>query len=336
MGPGQYGSRPLPNQAAPHSQFPPYQQNWGPQAPQPPMNHIQGKGAPPPNATGSPRPINHLKQHLLHKGGYGGAQSPTPPQGPYVNGPGMLPPMGPPQMHQRMPAPTSMGPPTSAPPHNSHPDGPMPHEGPQDNGISSTGSTGPHQHPVTSIITTGPDGAPLDDASQQSTISNTSAASIDDPQCSTPKSRKNDSYSQSHLTTPPSAAATPHDDFEMGSPSPTWPRTPASPVFNSHTPAPEVATPQRSSKVRTRHISSSNQPAHTNEFQLQSNCLSINCFYFFSRNRTVFASCTKWTTIPIVVAGWTNCSHSWRNEGHQSRHARPYPSNRWIFSNCTC
>jgi AT-rich interactive domain-containing protein 1 len=42
---------------------------------------------------------------------------------------------------------------------------------PQDNGIPPM-SGGPH--PVTSLITTGPDGAPLDEASQQSTISNTS------------------------------------------------------------------------------------------------------------------------------------------------------------------
>lgn len=55
-------------------------------------------------------------------------------------------------------------------------------------------------------------------------------ASGEDPQCSTPKSRKNESYSQGHLA-PPSAspgAHTQHEDFEMGSP--TWSRTPASPV----------------------------------------------------------------------------------------------------------
>lgn len=54
----------------------------------------------------------------------------------------------------------------------------------------------------------------------------------DDPQCSTPKSRKNESYNQSHLA-PPSAspgAHAQHDDYDMSSP--TWPRTPASPVSN--------------------------------------------------------------------------------------------------------
>lgn len=44
----------------------------------------------------------------------------------------------------------------------------------QDNGLSS-GSSASSQHPVTSIITTGPDGTTIDDASQQSTISNASA-----------------------------------------------------------------------------------------------------------------------------------------------------------------
>lgn len=55
-------------------------------------------------------------------------------------------------------------------------------------------------------------------------------ASGEDPQCSTPKSRKSDAYNQSHLA-PPSAspgAHPQHEDFDMGSP--TWPRTPASPV----------------------------------------------------------------------------------------------------------
>lgn len=301
------------NHVSPHSQFPSYQQNWGPPAPQPVMNHVQGKNAPPSspqsgagsiNSGGSsPRPLNHLKQHLLHKGGYGSAPSPTPPQG-YGNGPSMHPPMGPPSHHmgpphgpasmggpggmvvgpggqmvlsssmgpgsqlgaagQMGPVPnmgsTSMGPPST---HNaqlgavggpnSHSEGSMPLDGPQDNGVSSSGSSSnSSQHPVTSIVTTGPDGAPMDEASQQSTLSNASAGmcainvffnlfhttyfnicycliASDDP-CSTPKSRKNEPYNQSHLA-PPSAspgAHAQHEDYDMSSP--TWPRTPASPV----------------------------------------------------------------------------------------------------------
>lgn len=59
-------------------------------------------GPAPPNAAGqgSPRPLTHLKHHLLQKG-YGN-QSPTSPQS-FVNGPAMHQPMGPPQMqHLRM------------------------------------------------------------------------------------------------------------------------------------------------------------------------------------------------------------------------------------------
>lgn len=74
-------------------------------------------------------------------------------------------------------------------------------------------------------------------------------ASGEDPQCTTPKSRKNDPYNQSHLSAPitsPGAGAPgtpgpyppPHpgsvgggsDDFDMRSPPPSWPSTPASPV----------------------------------------------------------------------------------------------------------
>lgn len=188
IGPGQYPGRPMPNHVAPHSQFPPYQQNWGPPAPQSGMNHVQGKNTPPPPPPGSsPRPLNHLKQHLLHKGGYGGNQSPTPPQG-YGNGPGMHPPMGPPHhmgpSHGPVPmGPTNMGPPSSAP-HNPPPQGVVnshmdinmpPQDGPQDNGVSSSGSSSSSLHPVTSIVTTGPDGQQMDEASQQSTLSNASA-----------------------------------------------------------------------------------------------------------------------------------------------------------------
>ena len=53
--------------------------------------------------------------------------------------------------------------------------------GPQDNGLSGSGSNSGSgggaqgNHPVTSLVTTGPDGSLIDEASQQSTISNASA-----------------------------------------------------------------------------------------------------------------------------------------------------------------
>ncbi|XP_055613391.1 trithorax group protein osa [Uranotaenia lowii] len=310
-GPGAYPGHRMPNHGPPpHSQYPPhqpYQQGWGPPGPGPqgPGSHVNnhqqqqqpGKGMPPspqqpnqaqsqqgpptggPPQSGSPRPLNYLKQHLQHKGNYGGAPSPTPPQG-YGNGPGMHPPMGPPHHMGPPMGPTSMGPPSGTPPNqqgppgppgqqqppqhigpNSHPDGsvpPQPHHpesgplGSQDNGLSASGPGGIGlPHPVTSLVTTGPDGAPLDEASQQSTLSNTSVASGEDPQCSTPKSsRKGDPYNQSHLPgTPTTASPGPHnqhEDFEMSSPAPSWPRTPASPVFNSHVAPAE--TPFRSTK----------------------------------------------------------------------------------------
>lgn len=54
----------------------------------------------------------------------------------------------------------------------------MPPDGPQDNGVSSSGSSSSSLHPVTSIVTTGPDGQPMDEASQQSTLSNASAGKL--------------------------------------------------------------------------------------------------------------------------------------------------------------
>lgn len=77
--------------------------------------------------------------------------------------------MGPPSSAPHNPPPPSVGP-------NSHTDVSIPPDGPQDNGVSSSGSSSNSSlHPVTSIVTTGPDGAPLDEASQQSTLSNASA-----------------------------------------------------------------------------------------------------------------------------------------------------------------
>lgn len=192
--PGQYGGRPLPNHVGgPHSQFPPYQQSWAPSSPQTQAammsNHVQGKGTPPPSqaAVNSPRPLNYLKQHLQHKGGYIGAPSPTPSQG-FGNGPTMHPPMGPPHHMGPPMGPSSMGPPTSTPQTNppsnvtaganclsENNSNPEIASVSQDNGISSSGSSTTSSHPVTSVVTTGPDGTPLDEASQQSTLSNASA-----------------------------------------------------------------------------------------------------------------------------------------------------------------
>lgn len=72
-----------------------------------------------------------------------------------------------------------MGPPFSphSAPHpniQNMPEGASTHDVPHDNSTIPNTNASNH-NPVTAIITTGPDGAPLDDASQQSTISNVSA-----------------------------------------------------------------------------------------------------------------------------------------------------------------
>lgn len=124
-------------------------------------------------------------------------------------GPGSAPPspgpqnfhMGPPGHHH-----SGMGvPPTMGPPHIPPSSSPMltnnhPHEGPMpppsstpnshsqlvnemlDNGITTTSQGSMNTHvtatsvgSVTSVVTTGPDGAPIDEGSQQSTLSNASA-----------------------------------------------------------------------------------------------------------------------------------------------------------------
>lgn len=204
--PGQYRAMHVapPGPHSGHPQYPPhpgYPQVWpNPQQNSPAgvmTNHIQGKNiGPPPSQSpqaqqqqtsqqtgNSPRQLNYLKQHLQHKGGY--TQGTTPPPQGYGNGPGIHPTMGPPSHHMGPPTgpASSMGPPpasTGTPPsHMENPSMQMPSnihhpEGmvAQDNGIPPT------SHQVTSLITTGPDGTLLDEASQQSTLSNTSIGKI--------------------------------------------------------------------------------------------------------------------------------------------------------------
>ncbi|XP_065351096.1 trithorax group protein osa isoform X2 [Cloeon dipterum] len=221
-----------PQQAAPQQPPPPPQQQQQPQPPpqQPPYaarpyyppgpgpqyraNHQnqpqqqpppgqyypgwkQGGGQqPPPQRPHTPP--NYLKQHLQNKMnfGYGG--------------------MGPPQQQQPQPMgppPMVVSAPTVAPP-------PGPDE--------SNGAT--------SVITTGPDGTPLDDASQQSTLSNASAASNEDS--GTPKRASKQEQLQPPQHQPPQQFQSPgvnsmHDD-SFGEPPGNWPRTPASPPTNNN------------------------------------------------------------------------------------------------------
>lgn len=69
----------------------------------------------------------------------------------------------------------------------------------------------------------------------------------------------------------PGASVHPHsgEDFEMGSPP--WPRTPASPVFNSHAPPVTPQDSYRSTKVKVVSAKS--------HLQTQTIELTIPCFF---------------------------------------------------------
>lgn len=273
MPPQQFPGRSAPNHMQ-NSQFPPYQQSWQSSM----STSSKGNGPnPPTQASGSQspgpttRPPHYLKHHLQHKMGFQSVPGSTPPSPSPPQNYHMGPPSG--HHHSGMGPPPSMGPPnmppTSSPllPNNHPHDAPMPPPSStpnshtqmvsdiMDNGITTTAQAGLNTHvttssagSVTSVVTTGPDGTPIDEGSQQSTLSNASAASGEDPQCTTPKtSRKNDMSIYNHPTTPQNTVPSPgaasinsmHEEYgELGSPS--WPRTPASPVFNSHVPPPDT------------------------------------------------------------------------------------------------
>lgn len=159
------------------------------------LQHKMGFTGPGPGMPPSPGPPqNYPAPGMGPPGGmhhHMGSQSPMgppPPSG--IHHPGMGPPppqnMGPPVPPSSTPNSHigheggGMPPPSSTP--NSHP---VPHAedavAPHDNGITTT-AAGPTTHvtpanlgSVTSVVTTGPDGAPMDEGSQQSTLSNASA-----------------------------------------------------------------------------------------------------------------------------------------------------------------
>ncbi|KAK9499101.1 hypothetical protein O3M35_003610 [Rhynocoris fuscipes] len=186
----------------------------------PPGSGMPG-GPPPQPQYPPPRPIpNHVQyppSPYQHKVAYGSSMPPSP--GSYNSHGGGT--MGPPPSHQ-------LGMPPPPPPHH---DGPMPPPAPT--------STPTHDVHDSAITTTAPT---QHEASQQSTLSNASAASGEDSACTPAKSRKEmvSSGYHSHPTTPQSTAPSPgaaslnsmHEEYPPDH-SPTWPRTPASPVSNN-------------------------------------------------------------------------------------------------------
>ncbi|KAK0164244.1 hypothetical protein PV328_002893 [Microctonus aethiopoides] len=209
-----------------------------------------GNMGPPTSSMGPPPPSpNHI-------GNQPGPPPPPPPSGPpnismaHSHPPAATPPLN----HEGTPMPppstTPNSHPAPAPTPTSHNPADLAAESSNDSGITTTASgtaainvTSTSSGTVTSVITTGPDGTSIDEGSQQSTLSNASAASGEDP-AFTPKTRKDMiSGYHSHPATPQSTVPSPgaasinsiHEEYpDLNSPS--WPRTPASPVFNSHVP----------------------------------------------------------------------------------------------------
>ncbi|XP_060815989.1 trithorax group protein osa isoform X5 [Bombus pascuorum] len=202
---------------------------------------VIGNMGPPASSMGPPPPSpNHVSSQ----------PPPTSSAVPHLHTPAATPPLN----HEGSPMPppstTPNSHPASTPTPTSHSSADLTTETSNDSGITTTASgtsvinvTSTSSGTVTSVITTGPDGTSLDEGSQQSTLSNASAASGEDPTFP-PKVRKDmmGGY-HSHPTTPQSTVPSPgaasinsiHEEYpDMNSPG--WPRTPASPVFNSHVP----------------------------------------------------------------------------------------------------
>ncbi|XP_066588206.1 trithorax group protein osa [Prorops nasuta] len=202
---------------------------------------VIGNMGPPTSSMGPPPPSpNHIANQ----------PPPTSSAVSHMHTPAATPPLN----HEGSPMPppstTPNSHPATTPTPTSHSTADLAAESSNDSGITTTATgtsainvTSTSSGTVTSVITTGPDGTSLDEGSQQSTLSNASAASGEDP-AFTPKVRKEMiSGYHSHPTTPQSTVPSPgaasinsiHEEYpDMNSPG--WPRTPASPVFNSHVP----------------------------------------------------------------------------------------------------
>ncbi|XP_033209829.1 trithorax group protein osa isoform X4 [Belonocnema kinseyi] len=245
-------------------QYPPYTHKMGFNSVSPGMPPSPG----PPQGYGASGPGSMVPPGAPGIGGIGNMGPPTSSMGPPPPSPNHVssnqPPPNAAVPHPHPPAATPplnhegspMPPPSTTP--NSHPTpAPTSHSSADlttdtsnDSGITTTASgttsinvTSTSSGTVTSVITTGPDGTSLDEGSQQSTLSNASAASGEDPAFTPKVKREMLGGYHSHPTTPQNTVPSPgaasinsiHEEYpDMNSPG--WPRTPASPVFNSHVP----------------------------------------------------------------------------------------------------
>ncbi|CAD0204880.1 unnamed protein product [Chrysodeixis includens] len=188
-------------------------------------------GAPAPG--GGPPPGAMVAQPYAHHPGYKAPHYPPPqPYGypprnhhPYPYGYRPPPPPHPPQHYPPLKQqPRHMGPPGPGGPGGpGAPEGAMPPPTapaePHDNGPAA---------PATALVTTGPDGAPLDEGSQQSTLSNASAASGEECGGGSGKRKEYGAGSAAPSPSPGGGShSSLHDDYDA-SPS-SWPRPPSSP-----------------------------------------------------------------------------------------------------------
>ncbi|GBO99686.1 Trithorax group protein osa [Eumeta japonica] len=175
----------------------------------------------PPHYPPQPYPYPPRNHHPYPYPGY----RPPPPHPPHPHPPQHYPPLKQPLRHMGPPAPAGAGV-GSGPPGVQH-EGAMP---PPTAPAATEGHDNGPAAPATALVTTGPDGAPLDEGSQQSTLSNASAASGEEP-CGTSKSSRKDGYGAGSAAPSPSPGgashSSAHDDYDA-SPS-SWPRPPSSP-----------------------------------------------------------------------------------------------------------
>ncbi|XP_046477122.1 trithorax group protein osa isoform X2 [Neodiprion pinetum] len=367
---------PRPNNMAP--QYPPYPHKMGfnsvqtgmPPSPGPPQVYVTGNSpgmappgpggmggmgsmGPPASSMGPPPPSPN---HIGNQPSSGPPSSLGPHSGPHP--PAATPPLN----HEGSPMPppstTPNSHPTSMPTPSSHSSTDLATDTSNDSGITTTASgtsainvTSTSSGTVTSVITTGPDGTSLDEGSQQSTLSNASAASGEDPAL-TPKSRKeliSGGY-HSHPATPQSTVPSPgaasinsmHEEYpDMSSPS--WPRTPASPVFNSHVPQDPYRSKKPDSLAKLYEMDDSmdrrtwldklvsfmeeKRTPITSCPTISKNPLDLFRLYFYVKERGGFMEVTKnktWKDIAGLLGIGASSSAAYTLRKHYTKHLLAY------------
>lgn len=297
------------------------------QAGQPGASNVSG-----PRAHTPPHAPHYLKQHIQHKiGGYGSPQM-------YPNGPGMA---GMPNSRE--------SPQNNMPPPTSTPQPLTPSSTPLDTSDHAGSNASLNNSNPPSI---GPDGNPVvDEASQQSTVSNTSAASGED-RSGTPKPHKDGplggpgmpggmpgsgQHPPSHPPTPINSAPSPgaasmtsqQDEFENMN-SPGWPRSPS-----TQTPGENIArlyemsdSPERRAWLdKLLSFMDDNKTPITACPTISKNPLDLYALYLHVRERGGFVEVTKnkhWKDVAAVMGIGASSSGSYTLRKHYMKHILAY------------